>query len=74
MSSTDELLRRLPVVENSSTVEVRVGTCALSRISNAIGEPIDDKGSLATGKKSQFAGHQRRLWTRIRVQIVSKRR
>lgn len=44
MSSTDGLVRGMPVVDTGSPIKVPVGQPTLGRIFNVLGEPIDQKG------------------------------
>ena len=42
MSSTDGLVRGMPVVDTGGPISVPVGDAALGRILNVLGEPVDD--------------------------------
>jgi len=46
MGSTDGLKRGMQVVDTGAPISVPVGTSALSRIFNVLGEPIDNKGEV----------------------------
>ncbi len=43
MSSTDGVVRGMPVVDTGAPITVPVGEAALGRILNVLGEPVDDK-------------------------------
>jgi F-type H+-transporting ATPase subunit beta len=51
MSSTDGLIRGMPVEDLGAPISVPVGDQALGRIFNLTGEPLDDKGPLAEPDK-----------------------
>jgi len=44
MSSTDGLVRGMPVVDTGAPITVPVGEATLGRIFNVLGEPVDQKG------------------------------
>merc|ERR1712060_154166 len=50
LDSTEGLVRGQPVVDTDSPIKVPVGHETLGRIMNVIGEPIDEKGPIATDK------------------------
>src|SRR6201995_110834 len=52
MDSTDGMVRGQEVVDTGAPIMVPVGPQTLGRIMNVIGEPIDEKGPVVTGKKS----------------------
>ncbi|MCG6552474.1 MAG: F0F1 ATP synthase subunit beta [Candidatus Magnetominusculus sp. LBB02] len=47
MSSTDGLVRGMPVVDTGRPISIPVGNETLGRIMNVIGEPSDNKGPIA---------------------------
>ena len=49
MSGTDGLVRGMGVVATGAPISVPVGECTLGRIFNVLGEPVDEKGPVATG-------------------------
>lgn len=51
MGSTDGLKRGLEVVDTGGPISVPVGEKVLGRMFNALGEPIDNKGSVEANKK-----------------------
>jgi F-type H+-transporting ATPase subunit beta len=51
MSSTDGLIRGMPVEDKGQPISVPVGDQALGRIFNLTGDPLDDKGPLAEPDK-----------------------
>ncbi len=48
MDSTDGLVRGMPVQDTASSITVPVGNGTLGRIMNVIGEPVDEKGPIAS--------------------------
>merc|ERR1719472_796338 len=50
LDSTEGLVRGQPVVDTDNPIKVPVGHETLGRIMNVIGEPIDEKGPIATDK------------------------
>jgi F-type H+-transporting ATPase subunit beta len=52
MSSTDGLVRGMPVVDTGKPIAVPVGPETLGRLMNVLGEPIDGKGPVTTATKS----------------------
>ena len=48
MDATDGLVRGQEVVDTGSQIRVPVGPATLGRIMNVIGEPIDERGPIAT--------------------------
>ena len=48
MDSTDGLVRGMEVIDTANQMKVPVGPGTLGRLLNVIGEPIDDKGAVAT--------------------------
>lgn len=48
MSSTDGLVRGMEAVDTGAPINVPVGTATLGRIFNVLGEPVDNKGDVAT--------------------------
>jgi F-type H+-transporting ATPase subunit beta len=51
MSSTDGLVRDMPVNDTGAPISVPVGRETLGRLINVIGEPVDEKGPIKTKKK-----------------------
>src|SRR5438105_10358074 len=51
MSSTDGLVRGMPAVDMGSAITVPVGKETLGRIFNLLGDPIDEKGPVATKER-----------------------
>jgi F-type H+/Na+-transporting ATPase subunit beta len=51
MDSTDGLTRGIEVKDTGKSIEVPVGREVLGRIMNVIGEPIDDRGPIESGKR-----------------------
>ena len=51
MSSTEELVRGDEVLDSGKTIETPVGKEVLGRVLNVTGDPIDDKGPVASQKK-----------------------
>ena len=51
MSSTDGLVRGMPVQDTGAPISVPVGKETLGRLINVIGEPIDEKGPIAAKKR-----------------------
>ena len=51
MGSTDGLSRGLEVKDTGGEMMMPVGTCALGRVLNLLGEPIDGGGPLAGEKR-----------------------
>ena len=51
MSSTDGLMRGMPVEDLGGPITVPVGKQALGRIFNLLGDPLDDRGPLAEPEK-----------------------
>jgi F-type H+/Na+-transporting ATPase subunit beta len=49
MSSTDGLVRGAEVTDLGKAISVPVGTATLGRIFNVLGEPVDEKGAVASG-------------------------
>jgi F-type H+-transporting ATPase subunit beta len=47
MSSTDGVVRGMPIVDTGTYITVPVGEPALGRILNVLGEPVDEAGPLA---------------------------
>ncbi len=52
MSTTDGLVRGMEVVDLGAPISVPVGTDTLGRIFNVLGEPVDNKGPVATQERS----------------------
>jgi len=52
MDSTDGLVRGAEVVDTGSPIMVPVGPETLGRIINVIGEPVDERGPVATTRRS----------------------
>ncbi|HEY9641977.1 MAG TPA: F0F1 ATP synthase subunit beta, partial [Coleofasciculaceae cyanobacterium] len=52
MSSTDGLVRGMEAVDTGAPISVPVGTATLGRIFNVLGEPVDEKGPVATDETS----------------------
>jgi len=50
MSSTDGLVRGMDAVDTGQAITVPVGTAALGRILNVLGEPVDEAGPLSAGE------------------------
>ncbi len=50
MDSTDGLRRDQPVVNTGDVIKVPVGPGTLGRITNVIGEPVDERGPIQTDK------------------------
>ncbi len=46
MSSTDGVVRGMDVIDTGSSITVPVGTNALGRILNVLGEPVDERGDI----------------------------
>jgi len=46
MSSTDGVVRGMPIVDTGSAITVPVGTPALGRILNVTGQPVDERGEI----------------------------
>nr|ADH10412.1 ATP synthase CF1 beta subunit [Selaginella moellendorffii] len=51
MSATDGLTRGMEVIDTGAPLSVPVGEATLGRIFNALGEAVDDLGSVGAGKK-----------------------
>src|SRR5256886_11836952 len=51
MSSTDGLVRGMPVQDTGAPISVPVGRETLGRLINVIGEPIDEKGPILSKKR-----------------------
>jgi F-type H+-transporting ATPase subunit beta len=51
MSSTDGLVRDMPVNDTGGPISVPVGRETLGRLINVIGEPVDEKGPINTKKR-----------------------
>src|SRR5688572_27767098 len=51
MSSTDGLVRDMPVVDSGAPISVPVGRETLGRLINVLGEPVDEKGPIKTKKR-----------------------
>ena len=51
MSTTDGLVRGMPVQDTGAPISVPVGKETLGRLINVIGEPIDEKGPIAAKKR-----------------------
>src|SRR5262247_3320081 len=51
MDSTDGLTRGQEVRDTGEVITVPVGESTLGRIMNVVGEPVDDKGPIATAKR-----------------------
>ncbi|HOM58014.1 MAG TPA: F0F1 ATP synthase subunit beta, partial [Candidatus Latescibacteria bacterium] len=51
MDATEGLVRDMPVRDTGVPISVPVGKRTLGRMLNVIGEPIDGKGDLGTGKR-----------------------
>jgi F-type H+-transporting ATPase subunit beta len=49
MSSTDGVVRGMPVVDTGNPITVPVGEVALGRILNVIGRPVDEQGPIPDG-------------------------
>ncbi len=54
LSSTDGLKRGMEAIDTGAPISVPVGREVLGRLFNVIGEPIDNKGPVDTGKKSSI--------------------
>jgi F-type H+-transporting ATPase subunit beta len=52
MSSTDGLVRGMEALDTGAPISVPVGAATLGRIFNVLGEPVDDKGPVATSETS----------------------
>ncbi len=52
MSTTDGLVRGMEVTDLGAPISVPVGTATLGRIFNVLGEPVDNKGAVATEERS----------------------
>jgi F-type H+-transporting ATPase subunit beta len=50
MSSTDGLVRGMPVKDTGAPISVPVGRETLGRLLNVLGEPVDEKGPIKTKK------------------------
>ncbi len=50
MSSTDGLVRDMPVKDTGAPISVPVGRETLGRLINVLGEPVDEKGPIKTKK------------------------
>src|SRR5437773_4323106 len=50
MSSTDGLVRGMPVRDTGAPISVPVGRETLGRLMNVLGEPVDEKGPIKTTK------------------------
>src|SRR5881628_1547021 len=50
MSSTDGLVRGMPVRDTEAPISVPVGRETLGRLMNVLGEPVDEKGPIKTKK------------------------
>src|SRR6059036_2472705 len=50
MSSTDGLVRGMPVRDTGAPISVPVGRETLGRLMNVLGEPVDEKGPIKTKK------------------------
>src|SRR5438094_6343858 len=50
MSSTDGLVRGMPVRDTGAAISVPVGRETLGRLMNVLGEPVDEKGPIKTKK------------------------
>jgi F-type H+-transporting ATPase subunit beta len=50
MSTTDGLVRGMDAVDTGQAITVPVGTAALGRILNVLGEPVDEAGPLSAGE------------------------
>ncbi|MBA2252678.1 MAG: F0F1 ATP synthase subunit beta, partial [Nitrospirales bacterium] len=48
MSTTDGLVRDMPVVDTGAPISVPVGRETLGRLINVLGEPVDEKGPIKT--------------------------
>src|SRR5919112_2374806 len=51
MSTTDGLVRDMPVVDSGAPISVPVGRETLGRLINVLGEPVDEKGPIQTTKR-----------------------
>lgn len=51
MSSTDGLVRGMKAVDTGQPISVPVGDATLGRIMNVIGEPVDQKGPIASNER-----------------------
>lgn len=51
MDSTEGLVRGQEVIDTGAPISIPVGPETLGRIMNVIGEPIDERGPIATKKK-----------------------
>ena len=54
MGSTDGLRRGLNAVDTGAPISVPVGPSTLGRVFNVLGEPIDNKGQVATAERSSI--------------------
>src|SRR5881396_4051592 len=51
MSSTDGLVRGMPADDTGGPISVPVGKETLGRVFNLLGDPIDNRGPVATGER-----------------------
>ena len=51
MSSTDGLVRDMPVVDTGDPISVPVGKETLGRVVNVLGDPVDEQGPVQAKKK-----------------------
>ncbi|MDR3708531.1 MAG: F0F1 ATP synthase subunit beta [Capsulimonadaceae bacterium] len=54
MSSTDGLVRGMPVVDSGTTITVPIGPETLGRVFNLLGKPIDDKGTFTSALRNSI--------------------
>jgi len=52
MSSTDGLVRGMEALDTGAAISVPVGEATLGRIFNVLGEPVDERGPVATDLRS----------------------
>ncbi len=51
MSTTDGVVRGMEVIDKGAPISVPVGEATLGRVFNLLGEPIDERGPVATGER-----------------------
>jgi F-type H+/Na+-transporting ATPase subunit beta len=56
MSSTDGIVRGMDVVDTGDSITVPVGTPALGRILNVLGEPVDEAGEVGGDDAAKSSG------------------